>query len=294
MFSIVIPTYDRPIALADCLSALARQDYPRDGFEVIVVDDDSPESPGPIVAAFADRLAVTLVRQRHAGPAAARNAGAWRARGRFIAFTDDDCRPHRDWLGALAARFAVAPDHAIGGQALNVHDANRYALTSETIIQYIYQNNSRTTRPFFASNNFAVPAAAFRDIGGFHLAFPLAAGEDREFCERWARQGRPMLYAPEARVDHAQRLSFAGFWRQQFNYGRAAWLFRRLTADAAPDKRRLEPLSFYLDLVRFPLKRSLNWRALQLSLLVCVSQLAVASGFFLERTYGTRAVPGPR
>ena len=38
-FSVIIPTYERPVPLASCLKALARMDYPRERFEVIVVDD---------------------------------------------------------------------------------------------------------------------------------------------------------------------------------------------------------------------------------------------------------------
>ncbi len=37
--SIVVPTYQRPVALAACLESLAAQDYPRDRYEVIVVND---------------------------------------------------------------------------------------------------------------------------------------------------------------------------------------------------------------------------------------------------------------
>ena len=253
-----------------------------------MVDDESPVSPISIVERVADRIAVACIHQRHAGPAAARNTGGAHARGQFIAFTDDDCHPTPLWLEALAARFATAPEHAIGGQTINRHDDNRYAQTSTKIVDYIYEFHITKNMPFFASNNFAVPTAAFRAIGGFNASFPVAAGEDREFCERWARQGRPMLFVPEAVVYHAQSLSFVKFWRQQFNYGRGAWLFRRLTAETGQRNVTLEPVKFYLDLVRYPLKQGLNWRAVELALLVCISQMAVASGFFLERSQAAR------
>ena len=87
--SIVIPTYGRPDQLAACLDSLEALDYPRDRFEVIVVDDGSPQPLPP----YGGALRVTLVRQAHAGPAAARNTGAAASRGRWLAFTDDDCRP---------------------------------------------------------------------------------------------------------------------------------------------------------------------------------------------------------
>jgi len=41
-FSIIVPTYDRPHQLTACLRALRNLDYPREDFELIVVDDSSP------------------------------------------------------------------------------------------------------------------------------------------------------------------------------------------------------------------------------------------------------------
>ena len=60
-FSIVIPTRDRPEALAACLEACARLDFPREEFEVIVADDGGRTSPAPLTARFADSLQLTLV-----------------------------------------------------------------------------------------------------------------------------------------------------------------------------------------------------------------------------------------
>src|SRR5437867_3420967 len=85
VFSIVVPTYRRPKQLAACLQALAKLDYARERFEVIVVDDGSTTPPEAVVTSFQDRLQVTLVLQPHAGSAAARNTGAERARGEYLA-----------------------------------------------------------------------------------------------------------------------------------------------------------------------------------------------------------------
>src|SRR5262245_35313420 len=91
--SVIIPTYERVGQLSVCLGALVAQDYPRDHFEVLVVDDGSATSPEAGVDAFRDRLNVQFLTQRHAGPATARNFGAAHAKGDFLAFTDDDCVP---------------------------------------------------------------------------------------------------------------------------------------------------------------------------------------------------------
>jgi glycosyltransferase involved in cell wall biosynthesis len=82
VFSIIVPTHSRPGPLAACLQALTGLDYARERFEVIVVDDGSKIPPKAAVESFRDHLQVTLLLQHHAGPAAARNAGATHARGK--------------------------------------------------------------------------------------------------------------------------------------------------------------------------------------------------------------------
>ena len=82
----------------------------------------------------------------------------------------------------------------------------------------------------FRANNLALPEDRFRAIGGFDTIFPLAASEDREFCDRWLHHGFQMTYAPEAVVYHARALTFRSFWRQHFKYGRGAFHFHQVRA----------------------------------------------------------------
>ena len=69
-FSVIVPTYRRPERLAACLRALAGLDYPRERFEVIVVDDGG----GATLDGAPATIDLTLVTQAHAGPAAATHA----------------------------------------------------------------------------------------------------------------------------------------------------------------------------------------------------------------------------
>ena len=108
-FSIIVPTYNRPRQLADCLRALSALDYPRRRFEVIVVDDGSASPLAEVVAPFHPLFRLTLVTQDNAGPAAARNTGAALAQGEFLAFTDDDCLPSGRWLTCPGGALCRGP-----------------------------------------------------------------------------------------------------------------------------------------------------------------------------------------
>ena len=294
-FSIVVPTYGRPAQLAACLQALVHLDYPRDRFEVIVVDDGSATPPEPLVGSFRDRLNVMLVTQPHAGPAAARNTGATRAQGQFLAFTDDDCTPARDWLGALAARFASGPDRAVGGRIMNALPDNPFSTASQLLLAYLYAyyNVDVDDARFLASMNLALPADRFRVIGGFDPGFPAAAAEDRDLCDRWRHHGHRITYAPEVIVYHAHALSFRTFWRRHINYGRGAFAFHQARARRG-GRFWVEPATFYLNLLRYPFSVGPSEGAPTLAALLALAQGANALGFLSARLDHRRTAGAPR
>lgn len=293
-FSIVVPTYRRPRQLAACLEALAALDYPRDRYEVVVVDDGSSNPPEDVVRGFRDRLDATLVSESHGGPARARNSGAAQARGDWLAFTDDDCAPAPDWLRRLAARFEQAPDCAVGGRVVNSLAANRYSTASQLVVSwlYAYYNADPERARFLTSNNFAMAVRTFRALGGFDETYPNAAAEDREICARMLERGGRIIYAPEAVVVHAHPLDLGGFCRQHFHYGRGAFFFRSVRARRSSEPVRLEPLNFYTGLLGYPFAEASGAFALSLSALAFLSQAVHTAGFAWEALGAERRLVG--
>ncbi len=283
-FSIIIPTYCRPKQLGACLESVARLEYRRDGFEVLVVDDGSQMPPDDVVLAFRDKFNVTLLTQTHGGPAAARNTGAQRAKGKFLAFTDDDCTPSPGWLRALAKRLATDPDCAIAGHAVNALFDNPYSTASHMLLDYCYAyfNVHGGTTSFFGAANICVPADPFRKIGGFDTSFHFSA-EDREFCDRWLHRGYRIIYAPEVVVYHAHSLTLLTFWSQHFSYARGAPHLQRLQIGRGREGVGIQPPSFYLNLLRYPFSYAPSGQAWLASLLLAVSQIATFTGFAWER-----------
>ena len=219
--TIVIPTRHRPRLLAECLRTIAQLDYPRDRFEVIVVDDGGGIAPAP------EEFPVSVVRCTGIGPAGARNEGAGHATGELLAFTDDDCRVDPGWLRALVAAIESHPRRASGGYTVNALPDNRWSTASQRIVDivYAYYNSNPSRAAFLATNNMAVPAEAFHDVGGFDSSFRTA--EDRDFCRRWLARGLELTYAPGALVSHAHSLRWQAFVRQHFEYGRGAFRFHK-------------------------------------------------------------------
>lgn len=280
IISVIIPTFKRPRWLAACLESLARQRYPKEQFEVIVVDDGGGVDLGPIIEPLQNKFSLRLVTQDHAGPGLARNNGAAQARGQFIAFTDDDCAVDENWLVELVQRLQLDSSRMYGGYTVNALEANVYSAASQSLIDYLYgyYNSDPKQARFFTSNNMALSRDMFELAGGFDENFRRATSEDRELCDRWLQLGHGMTFVPVARVRHSHDLNFCSFWRQHFNYGRGAWRFWECKHAKSIAGPKLEPPGFYLDLLHHVRRNKLK-PALPLSLLLLLSQLANATGF---------------
>ena len=285
-FSIVIPTHNRPSQLTRCLESLLRLEPSAGGHEVIVVDDASAAPLDGAVAPFAGRLAITLIRAPKGGPAAARNLGAAHARGEYLAFTDDDCEPSENWLQALDRCFQQKPEGLVGGRTANAMPRNIYSEASQCLLDFLYgwqESKSGCGSRFFASNNLAVSRLRFESLGGFSPAYPFAAAEDRDFCARWIERGWELVYAPAAQVLHFHALSPFEFFLQHFTYGRGARTFHTTRATRGAGPRVMEPWGFYAGMIRHAMRKGAKFpQALILAMLMGVSQLATAAGYFLE------------
>jgi GT2 family glycosyltransferase len=291
--SVVVPTRNRPDQLDACLDALASQSLPPDRFEVIVVDDGTEAPVAPRLEAWRRRLSVGQARTPGAGPAAARNAGVALAAGRYLAFTDDDCRPSPGWLQALLAVLRRRPGALAGGRTVNMLAELAASETSQVISEVVhdYYNADPEDARFFSSNNLAAEAAAFRRLGGFDPAF--RTSEDRDLCHRWRAAGGRLVYVPDALVGHAHRLNLAGFWHQHLHYGRGACRHRRAVQARTGTEGTVE-FGFYAGLgPRIARRLRGRRRKAAVCALLVAWQAANGAGFVAEWLAGRTAPKGP-
>jgi GT2 family glycosyltransferase len=93
--SIIIPTFREWHLLSKCLKALEEQSYPKQFFEVIVVNNDPTDLP-PHPLNY--NGTISLIAESVPGSYAARNTGVRKAKGNILGFTDSDCVPDKDWI----------------------------------------------------------------------------------------------------------------------------------------------------------------------------------------------------
>jgi glycosyltransferase involved in cell wall biosynthesis len=290
--SVVVPTYRRPQRLVACVEALTRLDPPDGGFEVVVVDDGSPDPVADHLERFRDRTDLTVLRQDNAGPAAARNRGAGAASGRLLAFTDDDCQPHPGWVRALVTA-ADEPALLLGGRTID-RAGGPYARASQVLIDHLYDHfGTDREGAFFASNNLAADREAFLEAGGFDTSFPRPGGEDRELGDRWASIGGGHRFVPDAVVDHHHVMGWREFWRQHRTYGEGAFHYHRTRAARVGHGPRPEPLSFYLGLLTRPFRVGTE-QPVRTSALLGVSQVANAAGYARGAVRSRQGLSRPR
>jgi GT2 family glycosyltransferase len=258
-FSVIVPTFNRPAALAACLESLAQLDYPAGAWELIVVNDGGENSFTAVTDRLKTVLPLQLITGDHKGPAAARNTGAQRAQGEYLAFTDDDCRVTPDWLRAFATGFADGRWHALGGQTLSPFLQNRAERAWQHLTNFlnIFMQDDAGNALLLISNNVAYRRETFARLGGFNETFPLAAAEDMELSYRLLAAGHRQCIWPEAKVWHYHHLSAWGHVRQQFRYGRGGYYFNRaLMENPSPRLRSLYLNPAFLPSLRQSMQRA--------------------------------------
>jgi GT2 family glycosyltransferase len=196
--SVVVPTCRRPDLLDRCLAALAAQEFDPSASEVVVADDAGSAATRRQVADWAARAAIPIRYTRPAtahGPAAARNAGWRAARGRVVAFTDDDCIPDPRWLAEGLA--------AIEGGAAAVAGRVHVPLP-ERPTDYERDAAGLEGAEFVTANCF-VRRDALEAVGGFDERYTNAWREDSDLHFALLDHGFPIARATRAVVVHPVR-----------------------------------------------------------------------------------------
>ena len=130
--SVVIPTYSRANLLPRALESVLNQTY--DDFEVIIVDDCSPDNTPKIVKSYSDSRIKYIRHDRNRGANAARNTGIRSSSGEYLALLDDDDKWLENKLELQISRFEELED-SFG----LIYAGRRIVLNEEVIERYIPQ-----------------------------------------------------------------------------------------------------------------------------------------------------------
>lgn len=222
MISVIVPSYQPPVSYLQVLyQSLLQQDF--SDFEVIVVDDCSPEAD---YGCLQDTRFRVVRMEQNGGPAKCRNRGAELAKGEVLFFTDSDCE--------------LAPDTLSQAWEMTRHDP---VIMGDTItraksgfgkavaylgfpgggllgFEQVWKVDEQGYTDSISSCNLAVRRDFFLESGMFDTSFPVPGGEDTYFAKKIVAKNQKVRYNKEQVVYHVERDTLRGFIKWQITRGR--------------------------------------------------------------------------
>src|SRR4051812_47426640 len=208
--SVIIPVHNGGAHLPRCLDALHASDSK--GHEVIVVDDCSNDASAD--AARARGFQVVRLDARR-GPAAARNEGARRTRGRVLLFLDADVLVRADTLARVEAFFKKhCETAALFGSYDDAPDAPGFVSQYKNLTHHFIHQRSRSDAETFWAGCGAVRRDAFERVGGFdETKYTRPSIEDIELGRRLRRRGFQIALDRHLQVKHLKRWTLLSLLR---------------------------------------------------------------------------------
>lgn len=243
--SVVIATCNRLSMLRNCLSSLERQQYPKDLFEVVVIDDGSTDGTAPFLRAHASRTSLRLrvFSCPNRGVALARNDGIDKAISGIIAFTDDDCILPADWLKRLSFHWDAVKEGIAGiGGPLDtvtlendsfvsrylayIDEFNYIPVLKSGLVRPVHVSRltGREIIPYLRTSNASFRKSCLLEVGGFNPDFRRPGGEDPDLCYRLLAKGFRFQFVPDLVVQHISRESMKAYFKSLGNYVRGEYL----------------------------------------------------------------------
>jgi GT2 family glycosyltransferase len=213
--SIIIAVQADNSNLRECLEACAR--LTDQDFEVLVLTDGAADLRYP---------KTRVIPTGPAGPSEKRDRGSREARGRILAFLDDDAFPAPGWLTAVVAALAPGDVAAVGGPAVTPpHDGPREQASGWVYAvrmvggPFVYRYLPRSARDVddYPTCNLAIKRESLAAVGGFDTCY--WPGEDTVICLKLTRNLKQrIVYDPAVLVYHHRRRLFGGHLRQVMSY----------------------------------------------------------------------------
>lgn len=236
--SVVVPVFNSPEQLSECLDALLAASQA--DVEIIVVDDSSTDRT-PLVAAAYRR--VRVVRMDHnSGPAAARNRGAREAGGSILFFVDADVVVARDSVDRVARTFADNPDVAAVFGSYDARPAAKGIVSQyrNLLHHFVHQHGNREASTFWAGCG-AMRRPVFEAVGGFDVErFPFPSIEDIELGFRVRRAGHRILLDKQLQGKHLKRWTLTSVIKTDVTRRALPWARLILGSGVAADDLNLK------------------------------------------------------
>lgn len=217
-FSVIFCTYNREKYIYNAMKSIAEQDFSRQDYEVVLVNNNSTDSTESICRQFESDYSEVVFRyfvETNQGLSYARNRGVEESRGDILVFVDDDATVFDHYLSSIASFFDSHPEvNACGGPIVPVYEVDKPRWLSHYTEQLIggalYEGDK--VKPFRngkypGGGNSAFRKEVFERYGLFNVELGrkgtgLIGAEEKDLYDRLTRGNEAFYYLPQMGIRH--------------------------------------------------------------------------------------------
>lgn len=237
IISVIISTYNRASLLKEAILSLLNQDYPKELYEIIVVDNNCTDMTSDTVKRINEsyKCRIVYLKEHRQGLSFARNTGARHAQGDVLAFIDDDAEADTSWISSIMEIYKYYTDSAcVGGKTMPVYEGRKPEWPESGYWEGFYgkvdfgeQVKQLCYPDCILGMNFSVKKQVFFEMGGFNTNLgrnnkTLISHEEIYFCNKIYRKGGKIIYTPNALVYHKiskDRINFSFLYKRFYWQG---------------------------------------------------------------------------
>lgn len=186
--SIVIPTHNQKEILAKTLDYLILQDYPKDQYEIVIVDDGSTDATQEMVKSkMGSKVGLRYFYQKQCGPHFARNLGIEKAWGEIIIFVDSDIFTPQNFITEHVKFHQKFGDVVVSGPTVRTDNLDNVFddIERRKVKKWLFDFSG----PSFITSNLSVKRKSLVRVGGFDEEFTGFGWHDWELGLRLKKLG---------------------------------------------------------------------------------------------------------
>lgn len=221
--SVVIPAFNEEAYIEPTLKALQNQNYPKENYEIVVVDNNSTDNTASIAVKFGAKV----VREEKQGYVFTFNKGVFSAANEVIAVTDADTKVSDDWVKKIAQAFEDEKLVALTGE-IRPETSSKFRTKFLAFLYNLFLSfNFSIGKPHLTGPNLAFRKSFFKQIGGLDIRFEMSP--DVDLGLRLKKYGKVILRKDIWVLTSTRRWEkgrIKAFWKYGVGYFNTVW-FRK-------------------------------------------------------------------
>lgn len=222
--SIIIPTYNRSDMICKTLESLIQQNFPKEEYEIIVIDNNSKDDTPRVVREFIQKhdglVNISYAKELRQGDGWARNSGAAIASGEYLFFSDDDALLDSNWISCMSAILDMYPQVAMVGSRIVIkwdQEPEKWVRSYEYLLGATSWNTKgyiiKSDGLFIPNGSLAIRKSVFYQVGGNNpgqVGDNLVGNAEVGLFNKVHQLGYPTAFTDDTTMWHMQKASING------------------------------------------------------------------------------------